>query len=115
MSRENLLGFYMFLAKNSAGMTKVKNFRGNVDAVLAYAREQGYDFSPEELQAQRNIMLQYIKGRIQEIRQLGVSSTPHVQAFRKLFKLDESDEEVSKRLSELLDQLIAHSMISDIS
>ena len=42
-------------------MTKVKNFRGDVDAALAYAREQGYDFSSEELQAQRDIMRQYIR------------------------------------------------------
>ena len=35
--------------ENREAQAKVKNLGGDVDALAAYAREQGYEISPEEL------------------------------------------------------------------
>jgi predicted ribosomally synthesized peptide with nif11-like leader len=100
MSMENVERFWKFLAANEEGLSKAKSFGGDVDALTAYARELGYDFSPEELREQRDKAQQLIKAKVEkQLQQSDVSLSHGAQEFYKLIKLGETDEEVSKRLS----------------
>ena len=112
MSKEKMEGFFKFLLENKEAQAKLKSFGGDVDALAAYAREHGYDFSAEELREQRDKMRRLIKDRVQKLQQPDASLSPGAQEFGKLVKLGETDEEVGKRLAEFTlgsaDELIAY-------
>ena len=112
MSKEKFEGFFKFLMEDKEAQAKVKSFGGDMDALAAYAREQGYDFSAEELREQQDKAQQLIKDRVQKMRQPDASLSPGAQEFSKLVKLGETDEEVGKRLAEFTlgsaDELIAY-------
>ena len=112
MSREKMEGFFKFLLEDKEAQAKVKSFRGDMDALAAYTREQGYDLSAEELREHRDKARQFIKDRAHKIQQPDASLSPGAQEFGKLIKLGETDEEVGKRLAEFTlgsaDELIAY-------
>ena len=66
MSRENLEKFFKLLMDNKEHQAKVKSFGSDVDALAAYAREQGYDFSPEELREYHDKAQRLLKSRAQK-------------------------------------------------
>ena len=102
MSRENLEKFFKFLMENREGQAKMKGFGGDVDALAAYARELGYDFSPEEMREYQDKARQLFKSRVQKkLRQPEAPSSPGAREFYALIKLAETDESVRKRLAEL--------------
>ena len=102
MSKENVGRFFRFLCENKECQSKVKRLGADPNALADYARELGYDFSPEELQEHRNKALQLIKKRAQEVlQQPDISLSPGALAFYKFVKLAETDGEVSKRVAEL--------------
>jgi predicted ribosomally synthesized peptide with nif11-like leader len=113
MSRENLEKFFKFLMENKEGQAKMKGFGGDIDALTAYAREQGYDFSPEELREYQEKARKIFKSRVQKkLRQPEASSSPGAREFYALIKLSETDENVAGRLTELAkgtpEELIAY-------
>ena len=112
MSREGMEQFFKFLAENPEHQDKIKSIGGDVDALAAYARERGYDFSAEELREQRDKARRIIKDRVHKMRQPDTSLSPGAQEFGKLVKLGDTDEEVGKRLSGFTlgsaDELIAY-------
>ena len=112
MGKEKFEGFFKFLMENKEAQAKLKSFDGDMDALAAYAREHGYDFSPEELREKRDKARQFIKDRVQKMRQPDASLSSGAQEFGKLVKLGETDEEVGKRLSGFTlgsaDELIAY-------
>ena len=113
MSRKNVENFFKLLMENRECQAKVKGFGGDVDAMTAYARELGYDFSPEEMREYQDKARQLFKSRVQKkLRQPEASSSPGAREFYALIKLAETDENVSKRLTELAagtpEELIAY-------
>ena len=100
------------MMEDKEAQAKVKSFGGDMDALAAYTREQGYDLSAEELREQRDKTRQFFKDRVQKMRQPDASLSPGAREFVKLLKLGETDEEVGKRLSEFTlgsgDELIAY-------
>ena len=102
MNRESLEKFFNFLAENQEHQAKVKNLGGDADALVAYARELGYEFSPEELRIYQDKARELLKSRLQKkLAQPGVSLSPGARDFYALTKLAETDEEVAKRLEEI--------------
>ena len=102
MSRESWERFFKFLMENQECQAKVKSFGGDVDALAAYARELGYDFSPEELREHHDKALLLLKSRMQKkLKQPDASLSSGAREFYALIKLTETDGEVAKRLAEL--------------
>ena len=102
MGRENLEKFFKFLAENPNHQDKVKSFGGDVNALVALAKELGYEIDAGELRDYREKSLQLLKGRMEKkLAQPGDSQGPGVQAFFALMNLAETDEEVAAKLAEL--------------
>ena len=113
MSREGMEKFFKLLAENQELQDKVKSLGGDLDALTAYAREQGYDFAPEELREYQDKARRLLKSRLQKkLTQPDVSLSPGAREFYALIKMAETDEEVAKRLAELAsgtpEELIAY-------
>ena len=99
MGGENFQKFFQFLSEDKEALEKVKSLGGDFDALAAYAKELGYDVSPEELREYRQKAHQLVKVRVRNFEQK--STSPGAQAFYALLKLAETDKEVEKRLEEL--------------
>jgi len=117
MSREGLDNFFEFLTENREhqASVKMKSFGGNADALAAYARELGYDISPEELRQLKDIALRKLKSVMQnKLWLLEASLSPGAREFYALIKMGEADESVAERLAELAaetpEDLIAYGM-----
>ena len=101
MSREGLENFFKLLAENPEHQAKVKSFGGDLDALAAYAREQGYDVSPEELREYQDKARQLLKSRLEKVQRADAPLSPGAREFFALIKLSETDESVAERLAEL--------------
>ena len=102
MSREGLLNFCSHLMENQDLQAKVKEFGGDIGATVAYARELGYEVTPQEFGEYQEKARELITIKLQhKLEKPDVSLTPGAQAFCAFMKLAESDEEVAKRLEEL--------------
>ena len=113
MSREGLEQFFEFLTEDQECRAKVKSFGGDMDALAAYARELGYEFSLEELREYQDKAQRVLNIRMQKMQgQLEATLTPGVREFYALMKMGEADEEVGERLAELntgtIEELIAY-------
>jgi len=114
MNREGLDAFFTFLSENPEHHTKVTELGGDVDATIAYARELGYDISPDELQKYQNQAREIIKGRMRKVRQEQAQAplSPGAKAFFEMINLADTDEAVAERLTELAtaapEELIAY-------
>jgi len=116
MGREGLEQFLKFLTEKPEHQAKVKNLGSDIDALVAYAKEQGYDVSADELRAYQDKARELLLGRLQKtakkLEQPSAEQSPGVQAFFALIKLAETDGEVAKRLDELAsgtpEELIAY-------
>ena len=101
MSKEGMEKFFKFLAENREHQAKVQSLGNDVDALAAYAREQGYEFSPEELREYQEEALRVLKGRMKKEPRPEASLSPGAREFYALIQLGETDQEVGKRLAEL--------------
>ena len=102
MGRESLEKFFKLLSENKECQAKVKSLGGDIDALSAYAREQGYDVSPDELREYQEKSLKLLKGRMQKkLVQPDVTLTPGAQALYEFIKLARTDESVAGRMAEL--------------
>ena len=103
MSREGLEKFFKLLAENPEHQAKVKSFGGggNLDALGAYARDLGYDVSPEELREYQDKARQLLKSRLEKAQRSDAPLSPGAREFFALIKLSETDESVAERLAEL--------------
>ena len=104
MSSEGMEKFFKFLAENPEHQPKVQSFGsggGDMDALAAYARELGYEVSPEELREYQENALRVLKGRLQKAKRPDAPLSPGAREFFALMKLAETDESVAKRLAEL--------------
>ena len=113
MNKKGLEEFFSFVATNRDLQEQVKGLGGDVDALAAFAKERGYDVSPEELRSYTDGARELLKSKLQQAqRESGASQSPGVKAFFALMKLGESDDEVGKRLEELsggtAEELIAY-------
>ena len=115
MSREGLDNFFEFLTENREHRARAKSFGGDADALAAYAREFGYDVSPEELRQLKNMAQRKLKSVTQnKLRLLEASLSPGAREFYALIKLGETDKSIAKRLAEFAtetpEELIAYGM-----
>ena len=104
MGSEGMEKFFKFLAENPENQAKVQSFGsggGDMDALAAYARELGYEVSPEELREYQENALRVLKGRLQKARRPDAPLSPGAREFYALIKLAETDESVAGRLAEL--------------
>ena len=102
MGQKGLEQFLNFVATSRDLQEQMKGLGGDVDALAAFARELGYDVSPEELRSYTDKAREMLKSRLQQAqREPGASQSPGVKEFFALMKLGESDEAVGKRLDEL--------------
>ena len=102
MNREHIDRFFKLLAKNPEHQAKVKSFGGDVDALMAFAQELGFDISAEELREYQEKARELLAIKLQKkLDRPVVTTSPGAQAFFALMKLGEADEEVGKRLEEL--------------
>ena len=101
MDKKGMEEFIVLLAENPEHQAKVKNFKGDIDALAAYARELGYDISADALRESSEKARQLIKSRLQKSQDPAISSSPGSQEFYALMKLAETDEAVASRLTEL--------------
>ena len=113
MNKGSLEQFFKLLSENEELQAKVKSFAGDVDALVAYAQELGYDVFPEELREYQNKARELMKGRLrQKLDRADASLNPGAQAFYAFMKLADTDAEVAKRLEELAsgapEELIAY-------
>ncbi|MCL2048809.1 MAG: Nif11-like leader peptide family RiPP precursor [Defluviitaleaceae bacterium] len=113
MNSESVEQFFKFLLDNKECQATVRDFGGDVNAITAYAREQGYDFSADELSEYQNKAQRILDGRMRKkLEQPEASLTPGIREFHALIKLAETDEETAKRLDALNmaapEQLIAY-------
>ena len=80
----------------------MKDFGGGIDALAAYAREQGYEFSQEELKEYQDKALRVLKARAEKkLQKPDASLSPGARAFLELIKLAETDEKMAGQLAEL--------------
>ena len=100
MERNGLSGFLKFLSDDKEAQTKVQSFGSDIDAFAAFARENGYDVSPEELREYQDKTQKLLKIRAKK-QQTNDSISPGAKEFFGLIKLAENDEDVAKRLAEL--------------
>ena len=113
MDKMDFEQFINFLETNSEEQSKLQSLGGDVDAMAAYAKELGFDVSPQELREYQDKARELLLGRVQKrMAQPDVPLSPGAQAFYALMKLAETDEEVAKRLEELAsctaEELIAY-------
>ena len=113
MGKESLDKFFNKMAADSELKAKVKSFGGDADELVAFAKDQGYEFSAEELKEYQEKARELLLGRLNKTaKKPVVEQSPGVQAFFALTKLAESDEEAGKRLNELAsgtpEELIAY-------
>jgi len=101
MSRESLEKFFVFLSENKGCQEKVKSFGSDIDAVIAYAKELGYDISKEEFQEYQDKALQLLKENLQKLEQAEASLSTGAKEFYNFIKLADENEEVANRLAEL--------------
>ena len=102
MGKESIERFFQTLAENQEHQEKVKECGGNVEALAAFAREQGWDFSAEELRDYQAKVRELLIGKLQKkLDKPDVSVSPGAQAFYELIKQAETDESVAERLAEL--------------
>jgi len=102
MSKEGLENFFKFLAEDRECRAKVKDFGGDMDAAAAYARELGYDVSPEELRECQDKARRVLNNGMQKmLQQHEATLTGGVREFYALMKMAEVDEEAAKRMAEL--------------
>ena len=113
MSEKGLEQFLQLLAENQELQAKIKTFGGDVEALAAYAGEQGYDISAEELRAYQDKARELFVNRLQKrMDRPDAPLSPGAQAFYAFTKLAETDAEVAQRLAELAsgtpEELIAY-------
>ena len=113
MNRKDLEGFFKFLAENQEHQDKLKSLGGDADALSAYAKELGYDVSPEALRECQNKARELLSIRMQKkLEEPKASLSPGAQAFFAFMNLAKTDEEMEKRLEELAtgtpEELIAY-------
>ena len=101
MGRAGLEGFFKAVAESREGLDKVKSFGGDMEALAAYAKELGYDVSPEALREHQANSLKLIKGRVKKSKETKAAVRPGMKDFYALLELAEADPEVAKRLEEL--------------
>ena len=116
MERKGIEEFLRLVTENKAVQEEIKSIGGDMDSLAAYAREQGYDVSPQELRKCREQAVQLAKIRMRglaaQAQRPEASVSPGVREFYALLALGKTDKEVGKRLEELAEgdpeQLIAY-------
>ena len=113
MNNNGLEQFFNAVSTNQDLQEQIQELGGDVDALAAFAKEQGYDVSLEELQAYQDKVQRLLKSRLRMVQQGPASPpSPGVKAFFALTELAETDEAVAKRLEEIgtdaPDDLIAY-------
>ena len=102
MSWENMEKFFKLMLDNEEVRAKMKSFGGDLDALAAYAKELGYDFSLEELREGRDRGLKIFKAVVEKkLQQADDSVSPGVQAFYDFIKLAETDAAVAAQVAEI--------------
>ena len=113
MNKERMDQFFKQAASNLEYRDKVKSFGGDVDALVAFAKELGYDITAEEMRAYQEMAREFLKARLQKkVDEPDAAQSPGVQAFLAFMKLAETDTEIGKRVEELAtgtpEELIAY-------
>ena len=100
MSVENLEKFSKLLTENKEWQVKVKSFGGDADTLAAYAKDKGFDVTPEELREYQEKALQMMKSRVLNLQPDG-SLSDGAKEFLRFIKNADDDEIMAKRLVEL--------------
>jgi len=100
---ENMDRFFKVLAANPEYQAKVISFGDDIEALAAFAREQGYDVSTGELREYYYKARELLKAKAQKkLDKPDFFISPGAQDFYALIKLGETDESVGQRLAELV-------------
>ena len=109
---ENMQKFLNFLAEDKERQDKANSFKGDFDALSAYARESGFEISAQDLLELKESSNKLLEARLQRVQQPVLPQSPGVKAFFDLSRLAETDESIAKRLEEIgtdaTDELIAY-------
>ena len=101
MTRECLEKFAKYYKENKECQEKIKELRGDDEALSAYIKSIGFDFSAEDMQKQRERAIKLLKEDVAVKTKPGISLSPGEQAFYGLMKLAEEDSAVGEALSKL--------------
>ena len=102
MINENIQKFLNFLAEDKERQAKSKSFDGDMDALVAYARESGFEVSAQELLELRENSRKLLESRMKKAEAQKAGQTPGVQAIYAMMALAETDSEVAKKLEALV-------------
>ena len=99
MKEQALIAFITYMEKNKECSEKVKELGDDNAAIAAYARELGYELSPDDLTEFKAKAKQLLDEKWQ---QLGEEAfTGGAKQFMEFTKLAETDDEIAKRVAEL--------------
>jgi predicted ribosomally synthesized peptide with nif11-like leader len=99
MKEQTLIAFITYLDKNKECSEKVKELGNDNAAIAAYARELGYNFTPDELSDFKAKAQQLIGDKWRQLDE--EAFTGGAKNFMEFTKLAETDNEIAKRVAEL--------------
>ena len=101
MLNSKIEGFVKFLAQDKEREKKIHSLGGDVDALVAYAKECGFDLNRDELRAYQERQRKLMEAKIKKGAAQKSALPPGAKAFYSLLELGETDEEVREQLERL--------------
>ncbi|MCL6611574.1 MAG: Nif11-like leader peptide family natural product precursor [Peptococcaceae bacterium] len=106
MSAEDLKRFMQFLAENEEAAGKVKEIGvDNLDAIVAYGKELGYEFDRQELEELRSKVAELYKARIKKNLEKAAAQVkeqrPGMQNLNRFVQLVGENAEIAQKVQEI--------------
>ncbi|MCL6611575.1 MAG: Nif11-like leader peptide family RiPP precursor [Peptococcaceae bacterium] len=107
MSAEDLKRFLQFLAENEEAAGKVKGMGvDNLDAIVAYGKELGYEFDRQELEELRSKVVELYKARAKKNLEKVVAAAekeqrPGMQNLHRFVQLVGENAEIAQKVQEI--------------
>ena len=102
MNREAMDKFFKFLSEHPEHYVEVRELGGDIEALVTYTQELGFDISREDLREYQKQARELLTGRLgKKLAKPDAALSPGAQAFYAFIQLSETDLAVAKRLEEL--------------